>query len=87
MERDELMKVIERTFPQTNITNSESFNGLERGIRMCEGSLIDELFAFDYYSDSDLYTMNIHKKLFNFLEEREWFAEFHDPGTLMIWPV
>ncbi len=47
-----------------------------------------EVPLFDYYTEPvvwDTYEFGIYKPLAKFLAKHGWFAEFEDPGTVMIW--
>ena len=33
----------------------------------------------------EMYTYGIHREIYSWLEERGWYPEWHDPGTLFFW--
>jgi hypothetical protein len=41
---------------------------------------------FDYYSERWMDTFGVEPELNNFVEENGWYFEWHDPGTIMVWP-
>ncbi len=45
--------------------------------------------AFDYYAEDYRevrYVLGVHKEMVALLEEHGYYAEFHDAGTVMLWP-
>lgn len=56
-----------------------------------EGGQIDELPAATYYDDFGLheigYEFGVHPKLVAALKGHGYYAEWHDAGTLIAWPV
>ena len=41
---------------------------------------------FDYYSERWMDTFGVQPKLNDFVEENEWYFEWYDAGTIMVWP-
>lgn len=57
-----------------------------------EGGEINEIPAADYYGDAmdpqeKIWVFGVHKEIIKFLEDRGWFAEWYDPGTLFAYPI
>jgi len=90
--RDELIAKLEAKFPNMLLRTTEQFNGSVGGIWTSaeDGLLWGGLPMFNYYSQdggSKKYTMGVNNSLYKFLENRGWYAEFNDPGTVMLWEV
>tara|TARA_R110002072_G_scaffold247562_1_gene406756 strand:+ start:409 stop:693 length:285 start_codon:yes stop_codon:yes gene_type:complete len=90
-ERDNLMDLIEDQFDITLMRTSEEFNGQEGGIWISGengDTNKDGLLLIDYYTrNPDNYHFGVHKDLTSLLDQHNYFAEFHDPGTITIWPI
>jgi|TARA_R110002073_G_scaffold255450_2_gene417998 hypothetical protein len=90
-ERDNLMDLIEDQFDITLMRTSEEFNGQEGGIWISGengDTNKDGLLLIDYYTrNPDNYHFGVHKDLTSLLDQHNYFAEFHDPGTIIIWPI
>ena len=90
-ERDNLMDLIEDRFDITFMRTSEEFNGQEGGIWISGengDTNKDGLLLIDYYTrNPDNYHFGVHKDLTSLLDQHNYFAEFHDPGTIIIWPI
>jgi hypothetical protein len=41
---------------------------------------------FDYYSERWMDTFGVQPQLNDFVEENGWYFEWHDAGTIMVWP-
>jgi len=93
--RDELTAQLAEKFPNMLLRTTEEFNGSNGGIWTSgedgiDGPLWGKLPLFDYYSrygDSKFYTLGVNNHLYNFLEKNGWYAEFNDPGTVMLWEI
>jgi len=91
--RDELIAKLEAKFPNMLLRTTEQFNGSTGGIWTSAED--DEhtwggLPLFNYYSQdggSKKYTFGVNNHLYNFLEDNGWYAEFNDPGTVMLWEM
>ena len=88
-QRDELMDAIQRKFNLKHIRTSEEFDGrpdavwisCESGDEASDGSLL-----FDYHAgDLGSYEFGVHKEFSDFVEPYGFFAEWYDPGTLMLY--
>ena len=90
-ERDNLMDLIEDQFDITLMRTSEEFNGQEGGIWISGengDTNKDGLLLIDYYTrNPDNYHFGVHKDLTSLLDQHSYFAEFHDPGAITIWPI
>lgn len=90
-ERDNLMDLIEDQFDITLMRTSEEFNGQEGGIWISGengDTNKDGLLLIDYYTrNPDNYHFGVHKDLTSLLDQHSYFAEFHDPGAIIIWPI
>jgi len=86
--RNELINSLERDFNITART-TEEFGGNPGGIWLNGESgeeASDGLRLFDYYAnDGDPYTFGVHKEIENFIDPYGFYAEWYDPGTIMLW--
>ena len=84
MNRNTLIKLINKEMPEAEASPSEDFNGNEGGIwfRGSEDFHQDEFIYNIYYNSA---TMGVHVKLDEILKEHGWFAEPYDSGTLFAW--
>lgn len=68
------------------IKDSEEFNGQNGGIWLsADGG--ENSFFFDYYTQSRAYEIGVRKTFIVWLEQRGWYAEWNDPGTIMLWKI
>jgi len=93
MTRETLMTDIKKQFPDIRIHGTtEDFDGHEGGVWVSGEEGTDEstgLSLFDYYTEDMreiFYVMMVYKPLHDFLHACEWYAEFQDPGTVMLYP-
>lgn len=88
LDRDAMIKWIEKTMNVAGTT--EEFNGSPGGIWLC-GECGDEYKGktiYDYYSmDHKNRIFGVDKKWYNELEKRGWYSEWHDAGTVSVWPI
>lgn len=79
---------------------TEEFNGSKGGLWFCGEceDIVDSigLPMFEYYAyDMNIdginpyrdYVFGVHPAINDFVEERGWFFEWNDPGTIMLWPA
>jgi hypothetical protein len=91
--REELTEKLREKFPNMHLRTTEEFDGTSGGIwTSAEDSdlLWGGLPLFDYYSQdggSKSYTFGVNNHLYNFLEDCGWYAEYYDPGTVMLWEM
>jgi len=90
MNRDELIQELEAKFPNKNFRTSEEFDGSENGIWTSgeDGYTHEGLKLFNYYSQdggSNSYTFGVLNTIYYFLEERGWYCEWNDAGTIIIY--
>lgn len=65
---------------------TEEFDNSEGGIWISAEEPANELF-FNYYAETRAYELGVRITLDDFLEHRGWYAEWHDPGTVMLWKI
>tara|TARA_Y100000389_G_C17254144_1_gene409650 strand:- start:128 stop:466 length:339 start_codon:yes stop_codon:yes gene_type:complete len=86
--RDKLLTALQDAFDFSFIRTTEEFDGRPGGIWTSaeHGDVApDGNPLFDYYGNNyELYEMGVHKKLADFLDSHGFYAEFYDPGTVMI---
>ena len=86
--RDQLMDALEDKYG-LNVRTTEEFGSGPGGVWLSGESDIpktsDGLPLFDYYMDVDPYEFGVHPEFSKFIEPYGFFAEWNDPGTLMLW--
>jgi hypothetical protein len=89
---DQLIEILEERFPKETFQHSEQFDGSKNGI-WCGAEpgpmMSDKRPAFNYYAEDmeeKTYVMGVHKEMIALLDEHDFFAEFYDAGTVMIYP-
>jgi len=92
MNRDELILELQKRYPNKKFRTTEEFDGSEGGVWTSgeDGQLHAGLPLFNYYSQDsggDSYVFGVNKFLHNWLEENDWYCEWHDAGTVMIWKM
>lgn len=85
MERDTLIKNLQKKGIIVRGT-TEEFDGSERGIWISVECLENEYY-FNYYAESRAFELGVRGTLYDFLEKRGWYAEWNDPGTIMLWEI
>jgi len=87
IDRDEMMVWLEQYLDF--VSQSEEFNGSPGGIWI-SGENGDEYKGkriYDYYSmDHKNRIFGVDKRWEKELNKRGWYSEWHDAGTVMIWP-
>lgn len=93
--RDELTAELKEMFPNMLLRTTEEFNSIGGGVWTSgedgiDGPIMNHLPLFDYYTQdggSNFYSFGVNNTFYEFLEERGWYAEFNDPGTVMLWEI
>lgn len=85
MERNTLIKNLEKKGIIVR-GNTEEFNNVYGGIWI-SAEEPDNEFYFDYYAESRTYELGVRATLADFLQKRGWYAEWNDPGTMMLWEI
>jgi hypothetical protein len=91
--REKLMQKLEKTYPSMMLRLTEEFNGGKGGIWTSgENAPLDKtsMPIFDYWSEDYkeiYYIFGVRKHLHEFLKRNGWYAEWHDAGTMMIYPA
>ena len=69
------------------LKTTEEINGSEGGIWTSGECGITEggLPLFNYYAETESYIFGVLTSLHNYLEERGWYCEWYDAGTIMIY--
>ena len=84
------MCLLSKKYPGMFLRNTEEFNGSEGGIWTSgeDGPTAKDGYSlFNYYSeDYHRYEIGVHKEIYDYLEKLEWYCEWNDAGTIMIWP-
>ena len=88
-DRDELMRALRQKFRLGHVRTTEAFNGQPGGIWLHGESGVPEtetgLPMYDYYMQMDPYEFGVHPEFSRFIEDHGFFAEWRDPGTLMLY--
>jgi len=85
MERETLIKNLEKKGVIVR-GNTEEFDGSKGGIWI-SAEEPDNEFYFDYYPMSKGYELGVRTTMIDFLGKRGWYAEWNDPGTIMLWEI
>lgn len=84
------MCLLSKKYPGMFLRNTEEFNGSEGGIWTSgeDGPTAKDGYSlFNYYSeDYHRYEIGVHKEIYDYLEKLEWYCQWHDAGTITIWP-
>ena len=88
--RDALMETLEKKYPNMFLRTTEEFSGSTGGIWTSgEESPMnnsgDQLF--DYWAESDKYSIGVRKDFMRYLARLGWYCEWHDAGTMMMWEI
>lgn len=87
-DREYVIKALGELFPITGTT--EDFDGSEGGIWICgECGYLNARGVpfFDYYADTKSYEMGVLTNLRTMVEKMGWYFEWHDAGTIMVYPI
>lgn len=92
MNREELIVELQKRYPNMFLRTTEEFNGTEGGIWTSgeDSPQHKGLPLFNYHSQdggSKSYTFGVRNFLHNWLENRGWYCEWYDTGTVMIWEL
>lgn len=90
--RDELIAKLVRSYPKMVCRTTEAFDGTpggiwisgEDGIEDRNGLPLFNYYSQDIYGDRPSYIGGLRYHLHNFLERNGWYAEWNDPGTVML---
>jgi hypothetical protein len=82
LDRDAMITFLEKKGCKV-VGETERFNGMKGGIWL-SGEEDDGLF--EYYSESPKFQIGVLKTLQEAVEEKGWWFEWNDPGTIMCWP-
>tara|TARA_B110000908_G_C9991317_1_gene329891 strand:+ start:48 stop:323 length:276 start_codon:yes stop_codon:yes gene_type:complete len=65
---------------------SEEFDGTEGGIWISAEEEMNQ-WHFDYYAESNRFQLGVSEEINKLLEDKGWFAEWYDPGTIFIYEI
>ena len=85
-DRDKMIELVSKKGIQF-AKPSEEFDGVDGGIWIAadNGEKMGGKEIFDYYSDSSAYEFGVLKKFIQFIDKHGYYAEYYDPGTIMLW--
>jgi hypothetical protein len=81
MNRDEMMDLLKENGVKVRGT-SEDFDRSTGGIWIAADS---NTSSFDYYSETWSNTFGVDPKLNKTIEDKGWYFEWYDAGTMMVW--
>lgn len=89
--REKFIETLEKKFKLKFVSTSENFSGSSGGVWVAGDNrekATDGRLLFDYYAEAELnkYIFGIHVDFNNFCEKKGYYCEWHDCGTLMLWP-
>lgn len=90
--REEVIAKLNKSYPGMICKTTEEFDGTPGGIWISGESGITDRNGFplfNYYSqdvhqERPSYIFGVRYHLHNFLERNGWYAEWYDPGTIML---
>jgi hypothetical protein len=89
--REKLMKLLADKYNDMFLRTTEEFDGSTSGIWSSGETYLeakDGFNLFDYYTENyKRYEFGVHNELVDFLDKHGWYAEWHDPGTIMFYPA
>lgn len=87
LEREDMMAWLEKTLDF--VRKSEDFNGSEGGIWVSgeNGEEWKGKTIYSYYAQGSTYELGMLKSWEKELNKRGWYSEWHDAGTVTIWPL
>jgi len=88
-EDEKILQELEAAFPDMWFKPGNQWNQAA-SVWSGEGSYIDDTEAFNYNSwefdpNEEIWKMGIHRKLFDFVDERGYHWEANDPGTYILY--
>lgn len=90
LSREKLLKELRKKYPLQNFRTTEEFNGNKGGV-WTSGESVEQLHGglplFDYYAEGNNYVFGVVAPLHDWLEEKGWYGEWYDAGTMMIWEI
>ena len=88
LNREQLLEKLRKKYPLQNFMTTEEFNGSKGGIWTSgenDRQLHGGLPLFDYYAEGNSYVFGVVAPLHAWLEDKGWYGEWYDAGTMMIW--
>lgn len=86
LNRDQMMDWIRKSMKFVRTT--EEFNGSKGGIWVSgeNGDTFKGKPIYDYYAEGSAYELGVLAAWEKELNNRGWYSEWNDPGTVMVWP-
>jgi hypothetical protein len=91
--RDTLIELLQTKYPKIFLRRSEDFGCTAGGIYVSAEDGIEgnnELRLFDYYTEDyeeKYYIFGVNKELVDIFDEHEWYSEWQNPGSVILWPA
>jgi hypothetical protein len=86
---ESFMNTLEKKYGFNSVRSSEDFNGSKGGIWVSgeNGETLGGKTIYSYYASGPAYELGVLKKYEEAINKLGWYSEWHDPGTVMIWPI
>jgi hypothetical protein len=88
--RNQVMSLLAKKYPGMFLRTTEEFSGSKGGIWTSgeDGPAAkDGSPLFDYWTENQTkYNLGVHTEIYDYLDELQWYCEWNDAGTIMIWP-
>jgi hypothetical protein len=86
---ENFMNTLEKKYGFNFVRPSEDFNGSKGGIWVSgeNGETLGGKTIYSYYASGPAYELGVLKKYEEAINKLGWYSEWHDPGTVMIWPI
>ncbi len=93
MQANEILTELQQTFPDCWFKPGDQFDpSCGAVVWSGEGSEIDNINAFNFYSYSEdpkekIWILGVHRSLHEFVTNNGYFWESHDPGTYLLYEI
>lgn len=85
IDRDTLIEGIEKMGIKI-VGMTEDFDGSVGGVWI-SAEEPENIYFFDYYAMGASYDCGVRTSLSELLDKIGWYAEWNDPGTVMLWKI
>jgi hypothetical protein len=89
IERDQMMNILETKYKFPFVRTTEEFDGSKGGIWTSGESspVLGGKKIYNYYAEGAAYELGVLKRFEQAINKLGWYSEWHDAGTMMIWPL
>ena len=86
--RDDLMTQLLAKYPKMWMRRTEDFNGTKGGIWTSgEDGDFFVYNAWEIDPSEERYVLGVRRDIAAILQDCGWYAEFYDPGTVLVYPA